>query len=37
MPAGSRKKVTLEFIYPPDATPPHVISIETIKKMEDAN
>lgn len=37
MPAGSRKKVTLEFIYPPDATPPHVISIVTIKKMEDAN
>ena len=34
---GSRKKVSLEFIYPPDATPPHVLSIVTIKKAEPEN
>lgn len=34
MPAGSRKKVSIEFIYPPDATPPHVISILTLRKGE---
>lgn len=34
MPAGSRKKVSLEFIYPPDATPPHMVSVVTIKKSD---
>lgn len=37
MPAGSKKKVSLEFIYPPDATPPHVISVVTIKKKGEEN
>lgn len=35
MPAGSHKKLSVEFVYPADATPPHVLSVETIGKVEE--
>jgi hypothetical protein len=31
MPAGDRRLVSVEFLYPPDATPPQVLTIETVK------
>jgi len=29
MPPGSRKAVQVDFIYPPDSTPPHVLTVKT--------
>lgn len=29
IPAGDRRNVQLDFIYPPDSTPPHVLTIES--------
>lgn len=30
MPPGSRTSVQIDFIYPPDSTPPHVLTIRTV-------
>jgi Protein of unknown function (DUF3370) len=29
LPAGVTKKVEVDFIYPPDSTPPQVLTVET--------
>lgn len=31
IPPGDRRPVDLEFIYPPDATPPHVLTVTTVE------
>ncbi|MBW4574481.1 MAG: DUF3370 domain-containing protein [Aphanothece sp. CMT-3BRIN-NPC111] len=31
MPQGSRQQVQLDFIYPPDSTPPHVLTVRTLE------
>lgn len=31
IPAGERRQVRLQFVYPPDATPPQVITIRTVR------
>lgn len=30
MPPGSRRLVSLDFLYPPDATPPQVLTVRTL-------
>lgn len=32
LPPGSRRLVAVDFIYPPDATPPQVLTVETLKR-----
>jgi hypothetical protein len=31
LPPGARRDVNLDFLYPPDATPPQVLSVKTLK------
>jgi hypothetical protein len=31
MPAGDRRLVQVEFLYPPDATPPQVLTVQTVE------
>lgn len=30
LPAGARRAIDVDFIYPPDATPPHVLTVKTL-------
>ncbi|HIK28940.1 MAG: DUF3370 domain-containing protein [Oscillatoriaceae bacterium SKW80] len=32
LPPGSRRLVAVDFVYPPDATPPQVLTVETLKR-----
>lgn len=34
IPAEARKDLSIDFIYPPDATPPHVLTIQNISQSE---
>jgi hypothetical protein len=36
LPKGSRRLVEVEFVYPPDATPPQVLTIQTIEQSSIA-
>jgi hypothetical protein len=30
MPPGDRRLVKIDFLYPPDATPPQVVTVKTL-------
>jgi Protein of unknown function (DUF3370) len=36
LPRGSRRLVEMEFVYPPDATPPQVLTIQTVEQRRIA-
>ncbi|MDJ0530673.1 MAG: DUF3370 family protein, partial [Microcystis sp. M53600_WE12] len=31
LPPGARRDINLDFLYPPDATPPQVLSVKTLE------
>jgi len=33
IPAGDRRLVEIDFLYPPDASPPQVITVKTIESQ----
>lgn len=37
LPAGSRKQVQVDFIYPPDSTPPQVFTIKTLDSPKSSS
>jgi hypothetical protein len=35
LPPGGRRQVALQFLYPPDATPPQVLTVETVDETSE--
>lgn len=37
MPADARRDIAIDFVYPPDATPPHVVTVENLGQFDRYN